>query len=605
MDWENVPYILKKELEKNFSFLTYIFLTPIILIYILITYYQVIRGDYYYNIAEQNRLRAYTINAPRGNIYDINGRTLVDNRPSITILYYPIKQTNKQEITNLLSILPESKEKLFFAVKSQKIVPLVEDVNRELFFKLLSMKHRISNIFISTEFKRRYVEKENFAHVIGYIGELNYSEYLTLKSKGYNYNDLIGKAGIERSYEEYLRGRHGALLMEVDAKGVPTKIIKNIIPTPGENIYLTIDKDLQATARNALAALGKNGAVVGIDPRNGAIRILVSYKDFDPNIFISSSKEERKKILQDKNLPLFNRAIQGIYPPGSTFKILTSIAALNENKVSYDTKYFCPGGFKFGEKIFKCWEKKGHGNIDFFNAIRLSCNVFFINLGLRVGIDNIEKYGRMFNFDDTTGVDLPSEVRNILPSKRWKKEKFKIDWYEGDTASVSIGQGYVSVTPIQMALFASVVANKGTIYQPYVVEKIISNKGDILYQHTPVKKGYIKLNDGVWEFIHKAMMEVVNSGTGSAAYIPNFKIAGKTGTAQNPHGIDHAWFICFGPIKENETPELALAIVVEHGGKGGSVAAPIAREIFTAFINKTTQTKIEVKTTQTAEEYGD
>ncbi|MFN3551278.1 MAG: penicillin-binding transpeptidase domain-containing protein, partial [Endomicrobiia bacterium] len=341
MDWENVPYILKQKLQKNISTITYILLAFPILLYILIFYYQIIRGEYYYNVAEQNRLRIYTLNAPRGNIYDINAKTLADNRPSITILYYPIRESHPNEVKTLLTFLPQSKEKLFFAIRTQKIVPLADDVDRKVVFELLSMRHRISNIFISTEFKRRYTENENFAHIIGYTGELTLNEYNLLKSKGYNYSDYIGKQGIEKSYEEYLRGRNGALIMEVDAKGNPTKILKNLLPSAGDNLLLTIDSELQIVARKALESTGKNGAIVGIDPNNGAVRILVSYKDFDPNIFISLSKDERRKVLQDRNLPLFNRAIQGLYPPGSTFKILTSIAALNENIVTEEMKYFC------------------------------------------------------------------------------------------------------------------------------------------------------------------------------------------------------------------------------------------------------------------------
>ncbi len=606
MDWENAPYILKQRLQKNISTITYILLSPPILLYVLIFYYQIIRGEYYYNIAEQNRLRIYTLNAPRGNIYDIKGNILADNRPSVTIFYYPIREPNPNEIKTLLTLLPQSKEKLFFAIRTKKILQLADAVDRKIVFKLLSMKHRISNIFISTEFKRRYIENENFSHIIGYIGELTLNEYNMLKSKGYNYSDYIGKQGIEKSYEEYLRGKNGALIIEVDAKGNPTKILKDLKLSGGDNLFLTIDSDLQNIARKSLASTGKNGAIVGIDPNNGAVRILVSYKDFDPNVFISLSKDERKKLLQDRNLPLFNRALQGLYPPGSTFKILTSIAALNENLVSTEAKYFCSGGFKLGNKIFKCWEKNGHKSIDFFNAIRLSCNVFFINLGLKTDIDKIETYAKMFNFDSTTEIDLPFEAKNICPSKKWKKEKFKSIWYDGDTASVSIGQGYITATPIQMALFASAIANKGTIYKPYVVEKIVDKNGNIMYQHTPVKKNYIKIKPEIWNFIHKSMIEVVNSGTGYAAYIPNFKIAGKTGTAQNPHGEDHAWFICFGPVEENKIPDLALAILVEHGGKGGAVAAPIAKEIFTTYIkNKNLNIELKQKFYRETQEYGD
>jgi penicillin-binding protein 2 len=371
-------------------------------------------------------------------------------------------------------------------------------------------------------------------------------------------------------------------------------------------LYLTIDKDLQKVAEEALRKTKKNGAVVGIDPRDGSIRILVSYKNFDPNLFTTQSIEARKELFTDNALPLFNRAVQGVYSPGSTFKILTTIAALNEKKCSTKTVFFCPGEFKFGDKIFKCWEKKGHGYVDLLNGIRLSCNVYFINLGLRVGIDNIEKYAKMFGFGQPTGIDLPYEACGVVPSRKWKKEKTGIEWFDGDTISVSIGQGYVIATPVQLAVFAEAVANKGVIYTPYLVSKIVDVNGDVLYSHTPQKKEIKDVDPEIWDFLHCAMLSVVESGTGHAAYIPSFPIAGKTGTAQNPHGEDHAWFVCFGPVKEGVSPELVLAIVVEHGGKGGAVAAPIAKQIFTAYINKSQKIKLSLPEKQSQEmEYGD
>lgn len=587
MDWENVSYVVKNDFYKILNVLRYFFIIPFIITFIFLVYLQIFRGGYYYNIAEQNRLRMYIINAPRGNVYDVNGELLADNIPSLDVFYYPTRIFNREEAEILLSILPNSKEKIFYALRSNRITQIAEDVDRFEIFRLLSFNHRISNVFITVGYKRRYIYNENFYHLIGYVGEITHDEYLQYKLKGYHYNDIVGKFGIEKGYEDYIRGINGSLVMEVDAKGNPVKILKNLSPQPGNSLYLTIDKDLQIAAREALKRTGKNGAIVGIDPRDGAVRILVSYKDLDPNIFVSiSDLNLRKEILRDKDIPMFNRAVQGQFPPGSTFKILTAIAALCEQKIHLDTKFYCSGSFKFGEKIFKCWEKKGHGYVDLYDGIRLSCNVYFINLGLKLGIDSIEKYAKKFGFGQITEIDLPFEAGGVVPSKKWKKEKLKAEWFEGDTVSVSIGQGYVTVTPLQLALFAATVANKGKVFKPYIVEKIISPSGVEIYKHTPVLKSEINIDSSIWEIIHRCMIAVVESGTGYAAYFSGCSLAGKTGTAQNPHGKDHAWFICFGPCGKDQIPELALAILVEHGGKGGAVAAPIAKEIFQLYCKK-------------------
>lgn len=595
MDWENIPYLERKKFFSVLSFLRYIFIIAISVVYLIVFYTQVIRGSYYYNLAEKNRLRMFVIHAPRGTIYDTNNEIIAENRPSITIYYYPVCEHSSKEFNTLVSVIPDVTEKIMYAVKTNRIVPLGYDINREKLFQLFSLRHRISNIFVAVEYKRKYPDGELFSHVIGYVDVISPQEYAKLKMEGYSYNDIIGKSGIEKTYDKYLRGINGALLMEVDAKGNPTKILKNLAPKPGNNVYVTINKYLQKVAHDALVRTGKNGAVVGLDPRDGAVRILVSRKDFDLNIFTDTKSLQKGKLLTDKDLPFFNRVVQGEYPPGSTFKILTTIAALNEKKLTVNTKYLCSGEFKFGDKVFRCWEKKGHGWMDLYNAIRLSCNVYFINLGLKVGIDDIEKYAKMFGFGTKTSVDLPFESNGIVPSKKWKKEKIGVSWFDGDTASVSIGQGYISVTPIQLAMFATAVANKGIIYQPYIVSKIVDTEGNVIYTHTPIKKEISGIEPQIWEFLYKAMKAVVSSGTGAAAFIPNFPIAGKTGTAQNPHGADHAWFICFGPAEENKQPELVLCVLVEHGGKGGAVAAPIAKEIFKEYIRLTYNKQVELE----------
>jgi penicillin-binding protein 2 len=589
MQWENSSYIIRKKVQQSFTNLRYAFIVPVIILYLVLIYLQVFKGNYFYILAEKNRSRTFLKFAPRGIIYDCNNKILADNRIWVRVYYYPFADKQIKTVQKIVDILPESKKLLFTAIKNQQVVSLGENIPREKLFQLLSLRHRVNGISIDTEYRRKYPYKECFAHLIGYVSELSQKEFLKLKSQGYYRTDLIGKSGVEKTYENYLRGEHGALVMEIDAHGVQTKMLRDLPPLPGNNLHLTIDTDLQLVAYNALAKTGKNGAVVGIDPRNGAVKIFVSYKSFDPNIFVTEI-EQRKNFLNDKDIPLFNRCFQGTYSPGSTYKCLGMISALNENRVSKSWTVFCPGYFNFGNKIFKCWEKKGHQNMDMFNALKNSCNVYFANLALKIGIDNFEKYSKMFGFGELTKIDLPFETTGVCPSKKWKEENLKDQWYDGDTVNIGIGQGYVTATPLQLAVYVAAIANKGTVYQPFVVEKITDPNNNVIYKKEPVKKNVIKLNPEVWDFVEKSMIEVVRSGTGRAAFINNdIVLAGKTGTAQNPHGDDHALFICYGPIKENEIPPLALAIVVEHGKKGGAVAAPIAKEIFKEYLKITSQ----------------
>ncbi len=585
MEWTNSSYIIRKKVQQTFSLLKYIFIFPVVILYLLIIYFQIFRGQYYYNLAEKNRSRTFIKFSPRGIIYDSNGIVLADNRAWMRVYYYPFIDQRITPIQKIIEILPESKKLLFQAMKTQKVISLSKNISREKLFELLSLRHKINGIEVDVEYRRRYIYDEIFAHVIGYVSELNQKEYLKLKDQGYYFNDLVGKSGIEKTYENYLRGEHGALVMEVDAHGIPTKVLRELRPISGNNIHLTIDSKLQILAHKLLVNTQKNGAVVGVDPRNGAIKIMVSCKDFNPNTFITEI-DERRKYLNDKNLPLFNRCIQGVYPPGSTYKILATIAALSEDRVSKNWSVTCTGQFKFGDKIFKCWEKKGHGSMDMLNAIKNSCNVYFCNLALKLGIENFEKYSALFGFGNKTNIDIPSEVSGVSPSREWKEKNFNSPWFDGDTINIGIGQGYISVTPLQLAMFTATIANKGILYEPFIVSKITDQNKNIIYKKEPVKKNILKIKSEIFEFVEHSMIEVVRSGTGRAAFLGNeILLAGKTGTAQNPHGNDHALFICYGPIKENTIPTLALAIVIEHGLRGGAVAAPIAREIFKQYLS--------------------
>lgn len=597
MEWENSSYLIKRVVQQKFDIFRYILIIPIVLLYLTTVYFQIFRGYYYNILAEKNCSKTYIKFSPRGKIYDCNGIVIADNRPWLKVYYYPFLDTDRKNIKKIIELLPESKPLLLQAIRTQQVVSLTENIPLEKLFKILSLRHKISGIEVDTEYRRLYPFAEKFAHITGYVGQITQKEYLKLKDKGYYFNDIIGKTGLEKMYENYLRGEHGALIMEIDAHGNPTKVVRELPPIAGNNLHLTIDSKLQLSAYNALEQTNKNGAIVGIDPRTGAIRILVSYKSFDPNIFITDI-QKASKFLSNPSLPLFNRCLQGTYPPGSTYKPLSLIAALSENKVSHSWQVTCNGQFKFGNKIFKCWEKKGHGPMDMLNALKHSCDIYFYTLALKLGIENFEKYSSMFKLGEKTGIDLPSEVGGIAPSRQWKKTNFKSEWYDGDTVNIGIGQGYIALTPIQLAVFTASIANRGIIYQPYIVSKIVDEKNNILYEAKPIKKSTLKINPEIFEFVEKSMIEVVQSGTGHAAFISNeIKLAGKTGTSQNPHGPDHALFICYGPVKEDEIPPLALAIVVEHGLRGGAVAAPIAKAIFKEYLNLQTETTPQEKET--------
>ena len=580
MVWEGELSVVYERFVSRLKIFFILILLSFVIISFRFFYIQVIRGDYFYKLSEQNRTQLFLERAPRGIIYDINGKVLCENRPSVSVFFYPFLSKKNPEIFSdfimkIEKLIPDVKNKIIESYSLRKSVCLSKDISRDLMFKLLEQKIDLPGISVVTEMVRTYPYNEICSHVIGYISEIDQAQLKEEQHLGYKQGDLIGKTGIEKEYDLFLRGEDGGWLIETDAKGQQTNITQRIVPSPGKDIYLTIDIELQKIAEECLEKTGLAGAIVGLDPGDGAVRILVSKPGFNPNLFVCASSE-RLKYFSDKNLPLFNRAIQGEYPPGSVFKIVTAISALNEGKITVNDKYFCPGYFTLGRKTFRCWEEKGHKTMDFLSGVTNSCDVYFYNVGLKSGIENMISYAEKFYLGKSLGIELPSEKCGFLPVSSWRKTKFK-KWADGDTVNIAIGQGYLTVTPLQLASLISTVANKGKIYRPYLVSKILTQDGVIVYEHKPEKISTIELHENVWNEIEKALINVVEAGTGRAAKVQNLTIAGKTGTAENPHGPDHAWFVCYGPV---EKPKLALSIFVEHGGKGGAVAAPIAQKIF-------------------------
>ncbi|MBI3301843.1 MAG: penicillin-binding protein 2 [Deltaproteobacteria bacterium] len=440
---------------------------------------------------------------------------------------------------------------------------------------------------------KRHCPADGFAaHLLGYVGEVNPREMSLFP--GYRLGDLIGKFGIEKSWETDLRGQGGGQQIEVDAAGRRLRVLGEVEASAGQSLVLTLDQDLQQKAEAALA--GKEGAIVVLDVRTGDVLAMVSRPAFDPNLFARGiTPEEWRSVTEDPLRPLNNRAIQGQYPPGSTFKVMMAAAALEKGVISPATRFSCSGGLPFGNHVFHCWKKGGHGSLDLQQAITQSCDVYFYQVGQRLGINAIAEYARRFGLGAPLGIALDHEAAGVIPDPAWKKERLGAPWYAGETLSVAIGQGYVTVTPLQMAVAAATIANGGTVYRPHVVKRVLSDEGETLKGYAPEVIRKTGIRPQTLQLVRDGMRDVVNSptGTGKKAQLSDVLVAGKTGTSQVIAGTrgkgttlprqyrDHAWFIAFAPAN---APEVAVACLIEHAGQGGgAVAAPVAREVLAAY----------------------
>jgi penicillin-binding protein 2 len=553
----------------------------------------VFKGKQFYRTAEDNCTRIVYQPAPRGIIFDCLGRIVADNYPSFALYYTPTTYESEMEDNKKMKLIAdiEKIEKIINIrldnVKKMKRVGLIRitsNLSREQMFTLLERGIDLRNFILDIEYKRRYRYHSVGAHILGYLGIISKGEYNSLRGN-YRMDSLIGKAGIEKAYDKFLRGEDGGFLVQVDVRGSQIKILDKIPPKPGNNIYLTIDWELQQFIEEEMKDL--RGAVVAMDPSDGKVLALVSLPSFDPNIFVTGLADNDVSIrnfLSDPKYPLLNRAMNGLYPPGSVYKIITAAAGIDSGKIKPERQFFCPGFFILGssKKVFRCWKEEGHNVVSFMNGFSQSCDVYFYNLGLICGINLLEEYGKKFLIDKPLQTDIGYIQPGIVPSEKWKQEKYKSPWFDGDTVNVAIGQGYVLTTPMGLCNLACMIANRGSLYRPYFVKKIVSPSGTVIYEAVPKKIHELQLKPETYKIIIEAMEKVVTQGTGYAAYIPGIRVAGKTGTAQNPLGKDHALFIAFAPV---DNPKIALSVVIEHGGRGGAVAAPLARKILQKFFN--------------------
>lgn len=557
---------------------------------------QLVKHEEFRQLAEQNRVRLEVVRAPRGRIFDRKGRLLADNAPAFSIVYRPpdygtasldsLPVEQAALMTRILGLpAAELNAVVKRAVHTGVSTPFRQDVEPLIVSQIEESRGELPNVEVVVSPRRQYPLGMAAAHLLGYAGEINDAELETRKDKGYRIGDLIGRSGLERSYEEALRGKDGHQYVVVNALGRRVGTLADIAPVPprpGEDLRLALDLDVQQALEAAMANVGR-GAAVAIDPNTGGILAMVSRPTFDPNEFARGLSRARwQEFSTDRAYPLLNRAIQSAYPPGSTYKVVTSLAGLEEQVIDPTTHMptTCSGGYRFGSRFYKCWNHSGHGSLALTAALAQSCDVFYYQLGLRLGVDRLANWAEKIGLGAKTGIDLPQERSGLIPTSRYyDKRRGAGKWTKGVTLNLAIGQGEDLVTPLQLAVVSATVASRGRVARPHVVEQIedpVTGEGRAV---SPAPKAALDLPPETWDALTTAMEQVVASGTGGAARVPGVRVGGKTGTAQNFTGADNALFICFAPV---EKPTIAIAVVVEGGGHGGSTAAPIAQKGLTA-----------------------
>lgn len=563
-------------------------------------YLQLWRGDYYAKQSDGNRLRQSRILAPRGIIYDSEGKELVNNLPGYAVVLQKqssYKPETLQRLSNLLQMpVEEINAKIKASENFYEPILLKNNLDQQMVTKIEEQRRYMPEVMLSVQPIRNYPYHELAVHALGYVGEVSSYEIEQGLFKNISQGSLVGKGGLEKTYDKYLRGEDGAFMEEVDVAGNVVKHYDSVQPIPGKNLKLTIDyelqKELEAFTDKHLAFLRSSGiapgaraaAVVAIDPRNGAVRAMVSRPGYDPNWFVHGiSSKNWNSINNDPNYPMNNKVITGEYPPGSTFKIVTGSAAFELKKVGLNEPIF-DGGFHPMVPTMGNAGGEVLGWLTFIKALAMSDNVYFYELGYRVGIDNIEKYAHIFGFGERTGIDLEGESKSLVASKKVKRKIWDEDWRLGDTFNAAIGQGFNLTTPIQLSVMLSIVANGGTKYQPYLVDSIINSDGSLFEKPKRAEGKHIDVSQQTIDYIRMGMSATTQEG-GTASYFAGLPkpIAGKTGTAENSHGRDHGLFVAYGPVDD---PELVVVCIVEQGGFGSVAAGPIVYKAFEEFFQE-------------------
>jgi penicillin-binding protein 2 len=598
--------IFNKRLKKVTILVIGVIIALVLRLWIL----QIVNGPKYRVQSENNRIHLQDIPPFRGMIFGREGELLVDNRPSYDLHVIPEDIQNRTELLSgfqrLIGLDPGEIEKKLNGFSRKRPFEPVLLKNKMTRNELAVIETNLFNLpgaMIQVRPQRHYIFGKFASHVVGYLGEINEKQ---LRSGNYPENrpgDFIGKYGVEKKWQNALNGVRGGEQVEVDAAGRKLRVITRKPPIPGSNIRMTIHKELQHLAEKSLK--GKRGAIVAMNPNNGEILALASGPTFDPNLFIGGiAKDEWKKMVTGKNYPLQNRAIAGLYPPGSVFKIVVALAGLEEGVIDQKEEFFCAGQFPFGDRIYRCWKKEGHGFVDLHKALVESCDVYFYNIGLRLGVEKIAQYSIKFGLGKRPDFDLGGDSAGLVPTKKWKRKRWGVPWHAGETVSLSIGQSYLLVTPLQIVQVIATVFNGGYLYQPTIIQRVGENERE-LYTFSRTVTGRIGVKPKNLELIRRALYGVVEEphGTGYKAKVDGVRVAGKTGTAQVvrldpdknyekeediPYKFrDHALFVAYAEADRPTT--LALAIIIEHGGHGASTAAPIANKLIQAYFKTETQ----------------
>jgi penicillin-binding protein 2 len=527
------------EFRQKLKIVIALLLIAISILLVRLGYLQIIRGAEFKQKSENNSVRFRRIKPLRGLIMDRNGIVLVDNSPSFDVLYIPSKVKGNELSVEKLKDLYKSKSLEFSydqsiskTAKQYSPIKLEKNVSMEKVALVETNALNLPGIYIDVSPVRLYLDGEMLAPVIGYTGEIS-QEDLEKNNDEYAYGDVLGKHGLEKFFDTYIRGRRGAELVEVNVYGKEIKNLGRIDPVSGYNIMLTIDADLQKAAWDALE--GKAGSAIVLDTRDGAVLAMVSSPSFDPNLFNDGiSSEQWSKLQNNPFAPLSNKAVSGQYPPGSTYKLIVAAAALEEGIITPETRIFCDGSFTLGNRTYRCWKKGGHGWVNLHKAIVESCDVYFYTVGKMLGADKIAEYAKRFGLGEVSGIDLPGEKSGLVPTKEWKLKKRKEAWQMGETISIAIGQGFNLLTTLQLADAYSAFANGGTLWRPYLVKRIESTDGKVYKEFLPEKKRDLNLSPKTIEVINDALKGVVNEpgGTGHAAKLSNIEVCGKTGTSQ-------------------------------------------------------------------------
>lgn len=562
-------------------------------------YLQIEKGEEYARLSENNRIRVQQIRAPRGNILDQHGRVIVTNRPCFNLVWTKEDSPDPDlVIRRLARILDEDISELLKRIREAasqpRYVPILlkEDVDWKTLVYIENHHFELPGVRIEAVPTRDYLYGTLASHLIGYLGQISKKELTSPEYNEYQGGDQVGKMGIEKIFEKQLRGEKGLRYLEVDVHGFEQQQIKHQAPLPGNDLQLTIDVDLQQTAEKAME--GQSGAVVVTEVNTGRILTLASAPPLQIEEFIGGiSPKVWKEHLDNPLHPLIDKTIQGQYPPGSTYKIVTALAGLTEGVITPHTVFYCPGSFKLHGRRYGCWKRAGHGAISLNRAIAESCDVYFYQVGLKLGVDKLALYAESLGLGKRTGIVLEHEKSGLVPTSTWKKERKNEPWQEGETLSVSIGQGFNLTTPLQICLMTAAVVNGGKLYQPQLIESFRNLDGTTKKKFEPKLAGKVFGSADSFNYIRKGMVAAVNNkrGTSGRAKLETITVGGKTGTAQvvrmakfnlYPDDAiprkyrDHAWFTCFAPA---ENPEIAVTVLVEHGGHGGSAAAPIAKTV--------------------------